>query len=85
MYQLHSAIGQDQRQLFLYKITIPALASQNPAMCVTSHHLDFRIRVSCKCSIYLSLSKEDKYSSLLLTHFIQSICYDVYLGYMCQL
>ncbi|KAB1271761.1 APOBEC1 complementation factor [Camelus dromedarius] len=32
VYQLHSAIGQDQRQLFLYKITIPALASQNPAM-----------------------------------------------------
>ncbi|NXR02406.1 A1CF factor, partial [Sagittarius serpentarius] len=30
VYQLHSAIGQDQRQLFLYKITIPALASQNP-------------------------------------------------------
>ncbi|NXS94705.1 A1CF factor, partial [Jacana jacana] len=29
VYQLHSAIGQDQRQLFLYKITIPALASQN--------------------------------------------------------
>lgn len=32
VYQLHSAIGQDQRQLFLYKVTIPALASQNPAM-----------------------------------------------------
>nr|XP_056705767.1 APOBEC1 complementation factor [Euleptes europaea] len=32
VYQLHSAIGQDQRQLFLYKITIPALASQNPTM-----------------------------------------------------
>lgn len=32
VYQLHSAIGQDHRQLFLYKITIPALASQNPAM-----------------------------------------------------
>ncbi|KAG8435548.1 hypothetical protein GDO86_013472 [Hymenochirus boettgeri] len=32
VYQLHSAIGQDQRQLFLYKITIPALASQNPAV-----------------------------------------------------
>ncbi|XP_033071251.1 APOBEC1 complementation factor isoform X3 [Macaca thibetana thibetana] len=32
VYQLHSAIGQDQRQLFLYKITIPALASQNPAI-----------------------------------------------------
>lgn len=36
MYQLHSAIGQDQRQLFLYKITIPALASQNPTMYVIS-------------------------------------------------
>ncbi|NXM46345.1 A1CF factor, partial [Gymnorhina tibicen] len=32
VYQLHSAIGQDQRQLFLYKITIPALASQNPTI-----------------------------------------------------
>ncbi|XP_060624774.2 APOBEC1 complementation factor isoform X1 [Anolis sagrei] len=32
VYQLHSAVGQDQRQLFLYKITIPALASQNPTM-----------------------------------------------------
>ncbi|XP_075469038.1 APOBEC1 complementation factor isoform X1 [Ascaphus truei] len=32
VYQLHSAIGQDQRQLFLYKITIPVLASQNPAI-----------------------------------------------------
>ncbi|XP_071071898.1 APOBEC1 complementation factor isoform X3 [Dasypus novemcinctus] len=32
VYQLHSAIGQDQRQLFLYKITIPALTSQNPAI-----------------------------------------------------
>ncbi|KAH0623572.1 hypothetical protein JD844_006476 [Phrynosoma platyrhinos] len=32
VYQLHSAIGQDQRQLFLYKITIPALANQNPTM-----------------------------------------------------
>ncbi|XP_010151586.1 PREDICTED: APOBEC1 complementation factor isoform X1 [Eurypyga helias] len=32
VYQLHSAIGQDQRQLFLYKITIPALASQNPSI-----------------------------------------------------
>ncbi|XP_066475463.1 APOBEC1 complementation factor isoform X1 [Tiliqua scincoides] len=32
VYQLHSALGQDQRQLFLYKITIPALASQNPTM-----------------------------------------------------
>ncbi|NXI87104.1 A1CF factor, partial [Rhipidura dahli] len=32
VYQLHSAIGQDQRQLFLYKITIPALASQNPTL-----------------------------------------------------
>lgn len=32
VYQLHSAIGQDQRQLFLYKVTIPALASQNPAI-----------------------------------------------------
>ncbi|OPJ79496.1 APOBEC1 complementation factor isoform A [Patagioenas fasciata monilis] len=30
VYQLHSAVGQDQRQLFLYKVTIPALASQNP-------------------------------------------------------
>ncbi|EPQ13768.1 APOBEC1 complementation factor [Myotis brandtii] len=34
VYQLHSTIGQDQRQLFLYKITIPALASQNPAIYV---------------------------------------------------
>lgn len=32
VYQLHSAIGQDQRQLFLYKITIPVLATQNPAI-----------------------------------------------------
>ncbi|OBS64004.1 hypothetical protein A6R68_07457, partial [Neotoma lepida] len=32
VYQLHTAIGQDQRQLFLYKVTIPALASQNPAI-----------------------------------------------------
>ncbi|XP_051472985.1 APOBEC1 complementation factor isoform X2 [Apus apus] len=32
VYQLHSAIGQDQRQLFLYKITIPALANQNPTI-----------------------------------------------------
>ena len=32
VYQLHSAIGPDQRQLFLYKITIPALATQNPNM-----------------------------------------------------
>ncbi|XP_066454899.1 APOBEC1 complementation factor isoform X1 [Eleutherodactylus coqui] len=32
VYQLHSAIGQDQRQLFLYKITIPVLASQNPTI-----------------------------------------------------
>ncbi|KAM6105864.1 LOW QUALITY PROTEIN: APOBEC1 complementation factor [Pterocles gutturalis] len=32
VYQLHSAVGQDQRQLFLYKITIPALASQNPTI-----------------------------------------------------
>ncbi|XP_053495959.1 APOBEC1 complementation factor isoform X1 [Ictalurus furcatus] len=30
VYQLHSAIGPDQRQLFLYKITIPALANQYP-------------------------------------------------------
>ncbi|XP_078079733.1 APOBEC1 complementation factor isoform X3 [Mustelus asterias] len=28
VYQLHSAIGPDQRQLFVYKITIPALANQ---------------------------------------------------------
>ncbi|XP_067908602.1 APOBEC1 complementation factor isoform X5 [Heterodontus francisci] len=28
VYQLHSAIGPDQRQLFIYKITIPALANQ---------------------------------------------------------
>ncbi|XP_078269310.1 APOBEC1 complementation factor isoform X2 [Rhinoraja longicauda] len=28
IYQLHSAIGPDQRQLFVYKITIPALANQ---------------------------------------------------------
>lgn len=32
VYQLHSAIGPDQRQLFLYKVTIPALASQNPTI-----------------------------------------------------
>ncbi|XP_053548201.1 APOBEC1 complementation factor isoform X2 [Bombina bombina] len=32
VYQLHSAIGQDQRQLFLYKITIPLLATQNPTI-----------------------------------------------------
>lgn len=31
VYQLHSAISPDQRQLFLYKITIPALASQHPS------------------------------------------------------
>lgn len=30
VYQLHSALGPDQRQLFLYKVTIPALASQFP-------------------------------------------------------
>uniref|UniRef100_A0A3P9JLV4 APOBEC1 complementation factor n=1 Tax=Oryzias latipes TaxID=8090 RepID=A0A3P9JLV4_ORYLA len=30
VYQLHSAISPEQRQLFLYKITIPALASQYP-------------------------------------------------------
>ncbi|XP_043912352.1 APOBEC1 complementation factor isoform X1 [Protopterus annectens] len=30
VYQLHSAIGHDQRQLFLYKVTIPALATQYP-------------------------------------------------------
>ncbi|XP_049614621.1 APOBEC1 complementation factor isoform X3 [Syngnathus scovelli] len=30
VYQLHSAIGPDQRQLFLYKVTVPALATQNP-------------------------------------------------------
>ncbi|XP_061665860.1 APOBEC1 complementation factor isoform X9 [Syngnathoides biaculeatus] len=30
VYQLHSAIGPDQRQLFLYKVTIPALATHNP-------------------------------------------------------
>ncbi|KAM9838035.1 APOBEC1 complementation factor isoform 2-T2 [Aulostomus maculatus] len=30
VYELHSAIGPDQRQLFLYKITIPALATQYP-------------------------------------------------------
>ncbi|MGH0115493.1 UNVERIFIED_CONTAM: hypothetical protein FKN15_024823 [Acipenser sinensis] len=30
VYQLHSAIGTDHRQLFLYKITIPALATQHP-------------------------------------------------------
>ncbi|XP_049614625.1 APOBEC1 complementation factor isoform X7 [Syngnathus scovelli] len=32
VYQLHSAIGPDQRQLFLYKVTVPALATQNPNM-----------------------------------------------------
>lgn len=36
VYQLHSAIGPDQRQLFLYKVTIPALASQYPNMYVTT-------------------------------------------------
>jgi dsRNA-specific ribonuclease len=30
VYQLHSAIGLDQRQLFLYKVTIPALSTQYP-------------------------------------------------------
>ncbi|XP_051967938.1 APOBEC1 complementation factor isoform X2 [Xyrauchen texanus] len=30
VYQLHSAIGPDQRQLFLTKVTIPALAAQYP-------------------------------------------------------
>ncbi|XP_061564559.1 APOBEC1 complementation factor isoform X3 [Cololabis saira] len=30
VYQLHSAISPDQRQLFLYKVTIPALATQYP-------------------------------------------------------
>lgn len=44
MYQLHSAIGQDQRQLFLYKITIPALASQNPTMYVISQRF-LRLRL----------------------------------------
>ncbi|KAF7649028.1 hypothetical protein LDENG_00148390 [Lucifuga dentata] len=37
VYQLHSAIGPDQRQLFLYKINIPALTSQNPAVYVHIH------------------------------------------------
>ncbi|KAM3835031.1 APOBEC1 complementation factor isoform 2-T2 [Vipera latastei] len=32
VYQLYSAVGQNQRQLFLYKITIPALATQNPTI-----------------------------------------------------
>ncbi|XP_070800999.1 APOBEC1 complementation factor isoform X1 [Pituophis catenifer annectens] len=32
VYQLYSASGQNQRQLFLYKITIPALVTQNPTM-----------------------------------------------------
>ncbi|XP_060950842.1 APOBEC1 complementation factor isoform X1 [Limanda limanda] len=32
VYQLHSAIGPDQRQLFLYKITVPALATQYPSV-----------------------------------------------------
>ncbi|XP_060538264.1 APOBEC1 complementation factor isoform X2 [Pantherophis guttatus] len=32
VYQLYSAAGQNQRQLFLYKITIPALVTQNPTM-----------------------------------------------------
>ncbi|XP_039221350.1 APOBEC1 complementation factor isoform X6 [Crotalus tigris] len=32
VYQLYSAIGQNQRQLFLYKINIPALATQNPTI-----------------------------------------------------
>ncbi|XP_034413918.1 APOBEC1 complementation factor isoform X2 [Cyclopterus lumpus] len=32
VYQLHSAIGPDQRQLFLHKITIPALATQYPTV-----------------------------------------------------
>ncbi|XP_072320288.1 APOBEC1 complementation factor-like [Eucyclogobius newberryi] len=30
LYELHSALGPDQRQLFLYKVTVPALASQFP-------------------------------------------------------
>ncbi|XP_077595373.1 APOBEC1 complementation factor isoform X2 [Stigmatopora nigra] len=30
VYQLHSATGPDRRQLFLYKVTVPALATQNP-------------------------------------------------------
>lgn len=30
VYQLHSALSPDQRQLFLYKVSIPALASQFP-------------------------------------------------------
>nr|XP_057925241.1 APOBEC1 complementation factor isoform X1 [Doryrhamphus excisus] len=30
VYQLHSAMGPDQRQLFLYKISIPALANTPP-------------------------------------------------------
>ncbi|XP_023862808.1 APOBEC1 complementation factor [Salvelinus sp. IW2-2015] len=30
VYQLHSAIGPDQSQLFLYKVTIPALSTQYP-------------------------------------------------------
>ena len=36
VYQLHSAIGPDQRQLFLYKITIPALATQYPNVYVST-------------------------------------------------
>lgn len=36
VYQLHSAIGPDQRQLFLYKVTIPALATQYPNMYATT-------------------------------------------------
>lgn len=39
VYQLHSAIGPDQRQLFLYKVTIPALATQYPNMYVTTSTL----------------------------------------------
>lgn len=30
LYQLHSALSPDQRQLFLYKVSVPALASQFP-------------------------------------------------------
>nr|XP_014349734.1 PREDICTED: APOBEC1 complementation factor isoform X4 [Latimeria chalumnae] len=42
VYQLHSTIGPDQRQLFLYKVTIPALATQYTNMIYNS-------KCSCYC------------------------------------
>ncbi|CAL1578448.1 unnamed protein product [Knipowitschia caucasica] len=32
VYELHSALGPDQRQLFLYKVTVPALVTQFPTV-----------------------------------------------------